>query len=289
MPTIASISRAFGDPSHGDLGPQRTNALKGAADQGRFSELEYGGHNQALRYDGIFSPNWLLEASVARAYTNITEIPGLDAHSVTDRTVVPQHRPGRHRLLRPGPEGREPPARPEVDQHLRGRRPPSAPLRCSVGDGRLRPRLQPLRAHLYAARRPGHQHRRPDTDPGRSRLRPDLPRRPRQRGPHRVDQPEVPELLRPGHLADRQPPHLEARHPLGAPATERRPRSPGVPTASKASPGWASWPTATKRPRAPASPASSPGATTGARAWARPSTSRATASPSSTRAGAASS
>jgi hypothetical protein len=80
---------AFGDPSHGDLGPQRNSALKGAADQGRFSELEYGGHNQALRYDGILSPNWLIEASVARAYTNITEIPGLDEPSVTDRTVVP--------------------------------------------------------------------------------------------------------------------------------------------------------------------------------------------------------
>jgi outer membrane receptor protein involved in Fe transport len=80
---------AFGDPSHGDLGPQRANALRGAADQGRFSELEFGGHNQALRYDGILSPNWLVEASVARAYTNITETPGLDAPSVTDRTVVP--------------------------------------------------------------------------------------------------------------------------------------------------------------------------------------------------------
>jgi outer membrane receptor protein involved in Fe transport len=81
---------AFGDPSHGDLGPQRTNALKGAADQGRFSELDfYGGHNQALRYDGIISPSWLIEASASRAYTNITETPGLDLPSITDRTVVP--------------------------------------------------------------------------------------------------------------------------------------------------------------------------------------------------------
>ena len=80
---------AFGDPSHGDLGPQRASSLKGAADQGRFSELDYGGHNQALRYDAILSPSWLLEASASRAYTNITETPGLDTPAVTDRTVVP--------------------------------------------------------------------------------------------------------------------------------------------------------------------------------------------------------
>ena len=32
----------------------------------------YGGHNQALRYDGIIDPNWLVEASFAHATNNVT-------------------------------------------------------------------------------------------------------------------------------------------------------------------------------------------------------------------------
>jgi hypothetical protein len=80
---------AFGDPSHGDVGPQRTIALKGQVES-KFSELDfYGGHNQAVRYDGIISSNWLIEAAAARAYTNFKELPSVDESAVSDRTVTP--------------------------------------------------------------------------------------------------------------------------------------------------------------------------------------------------------
>ncbi len=72
----------FGDPSKGDMGLQRTTTLRrvaypGApgttAIEGGFSEIIYGGHSQTLRYDGIMSPNWLIEASVARSISKFEE------------------------------------------------------------------------------------------------------------------------------------------------------------------------------------------------------------------------
>jgi hypothetical protein len=85
----------FGDPSHGPMGPQRTSALLAeltadGTQLRRASELDkYGGHNQTLRYDGIMSPRWLLEASWGRADNTIQEIPLIDEWNVTDRTVTP--------------------------------------------------------------------------------------------------------------------------------------------------------------------------------------------------------
>ncbi len=80
---------AFGDPSNGENGPQRFTALL-ASDNTRFSRLEtYGGHNQGVRYDGIISPSWLVEASFARSTNSINEIPEVDEWQGTDRTVVP--------------------------------------------------------------------------------------------------------------------------------------------------------------------------------------------------------
>jgi carboxypeptidase family protein len=80
---------AFGDPSHGDVGPQRTTSLKSVV-QSKFSELDfYGGHNQAVRYDGIITNNWLVEAAAAHAYSNFRELPSTDEHEVSDRTVTP--------------------------------------------------------------------------------------------------------------------------------------------------------------------------------------------------------
>ena len=79
----------FGDPAHGDNGPQRTTALLRTTTSG-FSELDkYGGHNQTVRYDGVLSPSWLVEASFARALNQIVEIPSVDEWNVTDRRVVP--------------------------------------------------------------------------------------------------------------------------------------------------------------------------------------------------------
>jgi outer membrane receptor protein involved in Fe transport len=75
----------FGDPSKGEMGPQRTSALT-VQDTSSFSELTYGGHNQTVRYDGVLGSNVLLEASFARAYNNIEEVPSVDAWRVTDQT-----------------------------------------------------------------------------------------------------------------------------------------------------------------------------------------------------------
>jgi hypothetical protein len=68
---------AFGDPSKGEMGPQGIPALK-ADDTGQWSELDYGGHNLALRYDGIMTTSWLVEASASRASTYFEEIPSVN-------------------------------------------------------------------------------------------------------------------------------------------------------------------------------------------------------------------
>jgi outer membrane receptor protein involved in Fe transport len=84
----------FGDPANGDNGPQRASALL-RQDISAFSELqEYGGHNQTVRYDGVLSPRWLLEGSIARSQNDIIEIPSVNDWSVEDRTVTPNIRTG---------------------------------------------------------------------------------------------------------------------------------------------------------------------------------------------------
>jgi hypothetical protein len=83
----------FGDPGHGPSGPQRNTALLG--DESRFSELDkFGGHNQAVKYDGVLTNAFLLEASFARATTEVTEVPSIDTWSVLDTRVTPQVRTG---------------------------------------------------------------------------------------------------------------------------------------------------------------------------------------------------
>jgi hypothetical protein len=83
----------FGDPGHGPNGPQRNTALLG--DESRFSELDkFGGHNQAVKYDGVLTNSFLLEASFAKATTEVTEVPGMNTWSVLDTRVTPQIRTG---------------------------------------------------------------------------------------------------------------------------------------------------------------------------------------------------
>jgi hypothetical protein len=80
----------FGDPAKGDNGPQRYTALL-RTDTSGFSELsKYGGHNQALKYEGALGQHWLLEGSFSRALNEIVETPSVDTWNVTDNTVVPQ-------------------------------------------------------------------------------------------------------------------------------------------------------------------------------------------------------
>jgi hypothetical protein len=83
----------FGDPATGDNGPQRMTSLL-RTNTAAFSEIKYGGHNQVVRYDGVMTPTWLIEASFARAYNNIEETPSVDDWNVLDSTVTPQVRTG---------------------------------------------------------------------------------------------------------------------------------------------------------------------------------------------------
>jgi hypothetical protein len=78
----------FGDPSTGDNGPQRTSALL-VTDTSSFSSLEYGGHNQTVRYSGVLGSHWLLEAAYARALNRINEVPSVNSWRITDQTVTP--------------------------------------------------------------------------------------------------------------------------------------------------------------------------------------------------------
>jgi outer membrane receptor protein involved in Fe transport len=78
----------FGDPSTGDMGPQRLSALL-VTDTSSFSSLEYGGHNQAVRYSGAFGGRWLLEGTFAHSLNRIAETPSGDAWRVLDTTVTP--------------------------------------------------------------------------------------------------------------------------------------------------------------------------------------------------------
>src|SRR3954471_14999573 len=75
----------FGDPSTGQSGPQRGSALLKPNTAG-FSDIEYGGHNQTVRYDGVLSNNFLVEAFYARALNRIIETPSVNEWSVTDQT-----------------------------------------------------------------------------------------------------------------------------------------------------------------------------------------------------------
>lgn len=80
----------FGDPSEGENGPQRNNALL-AQDASRFSELsKFGSHSQTVRYDGVLGSKWLLEAILSRSTNTFVETPSVNEHSITDTTVSPR-------------------------------------------------------------------------------------------------------------------------------------------------------------------------------------------------------
>ena len=78
----------FGDPSHGEVGPQRTSALL-VRDTSSFSTLDYGGHQQTVRYEGVISSAWLFETAFARSLNKIDELPSVDTWRITDTTIVP--------------------------------------------------------------------------------------------------------------------------------------------------------------------------------------------------------
>ncbi|MGH9161604.1 MAG: TonB-dependent receptor, partial [Vicinamibacteraceae bacterium] len=79
----------FGDPSEGDVGPQRRDSLLND-DTTAFSDLTYGGHSQVVKYEAAVRPTWLLEASFARAQNIIEETPEVDEWQVSDQRFEPQ-------------------------------------------------------------------------------------------------------------------------------------------------------------------------------------------------------
>jgi outer membrane receptor protein involved in Fe transport len=83
----------FGDPARGLNGPQRYTALLGN-DTSAFSSLDYGGHNQTVKYEGALASGWLLEGSFARAQNSIVETPSVNTYQVLDTTVTPEARSG---------------------------------------------------------------------------------------------------------------------------------------------------------------------------------------------------
>ena len=78
----------FGDPSTGATGPQRSSALLNT-DTAAFSTITYGGHNQTIRYAGVLSSRWFIEAAFSRAENGTYEVPSVDEWHVVDNTVTP--------------------------------------------------------------------------------------------------------------------------------------------------------------------------------------------------------
>jgi carboxypeptidase family protein/TonB-dependent receptor-like protein len=84
----------FGDPGSAPVGPQRNNALE-ATDTARFSSFDkFGGHNQVVKYDGVLTNAFLLEASWARAQNSTIEVPSVNTWRLQDTRVTPQIRSG---------------------------------------------------------------------------------------------------------------------------------------------------------------------------------------------------
>ena len=64
---------AFGDPSTGDMGPQRTEAAAVVDPTARFSDIKFGGNNVVARWEGELHDNSFIEASYAYHKDNFEE------------------------------------------------------------------------------------------------------------------------------------------------------------------------------------------------------------------------
>ena len=85
----------FGDPTYGDsaangnTGPQTASTTT-------FDKLQYGTRNVAARYNGTFSPTWLLNASFAWGHNNLNDTPfSTSTYQIVDRVQrIPCDLPG---------------------------------------------------------------------------------------------------------------------------------------------------------------------------------------------------
>ena len=76
----------FGDPAHGDMGPQRdTASLFGdAATGGGESEITYGSNNQTLKWNAVLAPKFFIEAQLAHHDGEFRETSRNDDYRYTD-------------------------------------------------------------------------------------------------------------------------------------------------------------------------------------------------------------
>jgi hypothetical protein len=79
---------AFGDPSKGDMGAQREDAVAVADPESRFSEIRYGGNNFVARWEAELHRNHSFEASFALHKDKFEEDLAVSQPSGTDRGGV---------------------------------------------------------------------------------------------------------------------------------------------------------------------------------------------------------
>ena len=152
-----------------------------------------------MKYDGVLSPNWLVEASVARAQNELVETPSVNSWSVTDGTVMPNVISGGIGFYEEGNDGKNLPV-PAASRRTSSRR--HHQMRYGVlyedihYDNSTSARARPSRCQRR--RRPHRRERRVLADPGVGRIyrvtRANL-------NTARADDAAVHELLRAGHLA----------------------------------------------------------------------------------------
>lgn len=78
-------SSVFGDPSTSNAVPWATLT---ANDKSANSKWDYGTRNWAVRYDGAFGSNLLLDAAFTWSWNHFTETPGVDVRQIVDSTLL---------------------------------------------------------------------------------------------------------------------------------------------------------------------------------------------------------
>ncbi len=79
---------AFGDPSTGELGPQRLGAATVGDPTGRFSEINFGGNNVVARWEGELLENSFVEASYAYHRDVFEESPARNEANGSDFSPI---------------------------------------------------------------------------------------------------------------------------------------------------------------------------------------------------------
>ena len=205
----------FGDPAKGDMGPQRLSARSSRTDTSPSASSTTAATTRRCEYDGILTAE-LADRGLACHVppTSSRDASGQTPGPVTDTHGDAEHHQRRHRLLRAGQRGHQPPVPAEVHEHLR--------VDHQVRYGVLYEDID----YSNINQRTGPTFTLPDgqqtatgasvsvlPDPNLGQIyrvtRANL-------NPGRVDHAAVHELLRAGHLADRQAPDPASRRPLRA-------------------------------------------------------------------------